>query len=55
MEGVSMIKKIAVLLGSMAVATSVYAACSTHTYTVNGKMMTCTTCCYGGNCTTNCF
>lgn len=50
-----MFKKIAVLLGSMAVATSVYAACSTHTYTVNGKMMTCTTCCYGGNCTTNCF
>lgn len=32
-----------------------WAACSTHTYFVNGKMVTCTTCCYGQNCTTNCF
>ena len=31
------------------------AACATHTYFVNGKMVTCTTCCYGSNCTTNCF
>lgn len=32
-----------------------WAACTTHTYFVNGRMVTCTTCCYGGNCTTNCF
>ena len=38
-----------------AYANVAYAACSTHTYTVNGKFITCTTCCYGGNCTTNCF
>ena len=31
------------------------AACSTHTYYVNGKVVICTTCCYGSNCTTNCF
>lgn len=38
-----------------AYANVAYAGCSTHTYTVNGKMVTCTTCCYGNNCTTNCF
>ena len=32
-----------------------YASCSTHTYFINGKMVSCTTCCYGGNCSTNCF
>jgi hypothetical protein len=31
------------------------ANCTTHTYTVNGRMMTCTTCCYFGNCNTTCF
>ena len=48
-------KKVLAALAAMGVATSVYAACSTHTYTVNGKMVTCTTCCYGNNCNTNCF
>lgn len=33
-----------------------WASCSTHTYFVNGKIVTCTTCCYSpGNCTTTCF
>ena len=32
-----------------------WAACSTHTYFVNGKVIICTTCCYSGNCNTNCF
>lgn len=32
------------------------ASCRTHTYILNGKVVTCSTCCYGnGNCTTNCF
>jgi hypothetical protein len=36
-------------------ATAVYANCVTNTtYTRNG-MVTCTTCCYYGNCTTTCF
>lgn len=30
------------------------AACSTHTYWINGKSCTCTTCCYGNNCNTTC-
>lgn len=32
-----------------------WSACATHTYFINRKMVTCTTCCYGSNCTTNCF
>lgn len=38
----------------MAVATAAYANCTTHTSMINGKMTTCTTCCYYGNCTTTC-
>ncbi len=37
------------------IATMTWAACSTHTYMINGRTVTCTTCCYGSNCTTNCF
>ena len=33
----------------------VWAACTTHTYSQNGKYVTCTTCCYGNNCNTNCY
>ena len=32
-----------------------WAACTTHSYWVNGKYTTCTTCCFGSNCTTNCY
>ena len=37
-------------------ATAAYASCTTQTIIMpNGKMMVCTTCCYGsGNCTTTC-
>lgn len=32
-----------------------YASCSTQTFLMpDGKMMICTTCCYGTNCTTTC-
>jgi hypothetical protein len=31
------------------------ASCSTHTYFYQGQMVTCTTCCFGHNCTTTCF
>lgn len=37
------------------IAGAAYAACTTHTYFVNGKVVMCTTCCNGGHCTTNCF
>lgn len=36
-------------------ATMVWANCTTHTYYANGKTVICTTCCYSGNCTTNCY
>lgn len=32
-----------------------FAQCTTHTYYVNGKYTTCTTCCYGSQCNTNCY
>jgi len=48
-------KKVFAVIAATLVATSVYAACSTHTYFVNGRVVTCTTCCYGTNCTTNCY
>ena len=33
----------------------VWASCYTHTIMSGGRMVTCTTCCYGNSCTTNCF
>lgn len=32
-----------------------YASCTYHTYFVNGRSVTCTTCCYGANCQTSCY
>jgi len=48
-------QKVAIGLLFSLVASVAYAACSTHTYFVNGRYVTCTTCCYGSNCNTNCF
>lgn len=49
-------KKLIVGIVLCLVATAVYAACTTHTYMYNGRLVTCTTCCDSlGNCTTNCF
>ncbi len=48
-------KLILALAALLAATTVAYASCSTHTYFVNGKMTTCTTCCNGGNCTTSCI
>jgi hypothetical protein len=31
------------------------AACSYHTYVINGRMVSCSTCCYGSSCMTSCF
>jgi len=38
-----------------AMATIVYAQCTTHTINAGGRFTTCTTCCYYGNCTTTCY
>jgi len=34
---------------------SAWAACHTESIMYQGRMITCTTCCYGNNCNTNCF
>jgi hypothetical protein len=47
-------KAIITLLAGMSFATAAW-ACTTNTYFINGKMVVCTTCCFGNNCTTNCF
>jgi hypothetical protein len=41
----------------LAVSASAYAySCRTHTITTpDGRFLTCTTCCYNGNCNTTCF
>lgn len=48
-------KKALIAIGLTIAATAAWAACTTHTYIINGRTVTCTTCCYGSNCTTNCF
>lgn len=49
-----MIKKIVLAIALATAATAAYASCTTHTYMLNGKLVTCTTCCYYGNCNTTC-
>ena len=36
-------------------ASAAYAACTTTTYIIDGKITICTTCCYAGNCTVTCY
>jgi hypothetical protein len=48
-------KKLLAAVAGLLFAGAAYAACTTHTYFVNGKYITCTTCCYNGNCNTSCF
>jgi hypothetical protein len=48
-------KKVLAAIALTTAATAVWASCTTHTYIMNGRMVTCTTCCYGSNCSTNCF
>ena len=40
----------------LAQVTPALASCTSHTYFLNGRMVMCTTCCYGnGYCSTTCF
>lgn len=48
-------KKVFVAIAFVATATATWAACTTHTVMSGGRIVTCTTCCVGNNCTTNCF
>jgi hypothetical protein len=47
--------KYLIAIWALTAASLAYATCTTNTYFYNGKMVVCQTCCYGGNCTTNCF
>ena len=51
-------KKIVIGLYLATVASMVWASCTTHTIMSNGKIMVCTTCCYGEgafrSCNTTC-
>ena len=50
-----LIGAIAVAVALLAWAGDVQAACSTITYIgPDGRVMICTTCCYGNNCTVTC-
>ena len=48
-------KKALIAIALAATATATWAACTTHTIMSNGKIVSCTTCCVGNNCTTTCF
>jgi hypothetical protein len=48
-------KKALIAIALASVATATWAACTTHTIMSNGRMVKCTTCCYGSICTTTCF
>jgi hypothetical protein len=48
-------KKALIAIGLAAAATAAWASCTTHTVIQGGRMVTCTTCCVGGHCTTTCF
>lgn len=40
-------KKFAIAAALALLGANAHAACSTHTYIINGKVVICTTCCYG--------
>jgi type IV secretory pathway TrbL component len=42
-------------LSLLAFAQNAQASCTYHTYTVNGRIVSCSTCCYGNQCYTNCY
>lgn len=47
-------KKLIVAIALALTASAAWAACSTHSYFINGKYVVCTTCCYYGQCNTTC-
>ena len=47
--------KYLIAIWAICAASMAYASCTYHTYTQNGRTVTCTTCCYGNSCTTNCY
>lgn len=47
--------KYLIAIWAISAASMAYATCTTSSYSYNGRYVTCTTCCHGNNCTTNCF
>ena len=45
----------ALALAVLAYHAEVHASCRTHTIYQDGRMLMCTTCCYGSMCNTSCF
>lgn len=48
-------KKFIIATTILLVSASAYAMCTTQTFDMGGKITTCTTCCYEGQCHTTCF
>lgn len=47
--------KYLIAIWALTTAGMVWASCTSHTFCDNrGRCSFCTTCCYGGNCTTTC-
>jgi hypothetical protein len=47
-------KTIILIAGLLLSAQADAVSCTTQTITINGKTMTCVTCCWQGNCDTTC-
>ena len=48
--------KYLIAIWAISAASLAYASCTYNTICNNyGRCVTCTTCCYGANCTTNCY
>lgn len=45
----------ALVILALVFSNPVMASCTTSSYYLNGKLVTCTTCCHAGGCTTNCI
>jgi hypothetical protein len=45
----------ALIVSLLAQAAPALASCTTNTIYSGGRMVMCTTCCFGSQCTTNCF
>ena len=48
-------KTILIAVALLTASVGAYAACTTNTFIYDGKITTCTSCCFGGNCTTTCL
>lgn len=50
-----MFKKALIVLAALGIPAVAWASCTYNTYYINGKYVSCTTCCYGSSCNTTCY